>query len=222
MTCNNSTTCNNTIWSTVSTVVSVLVALLGPYVIVTSIYAVKAKARSVNCSNEGKDKNIRQQTSIKDRQSIKVPFFYVPSDLTSLSENTATQQPSFRELSKAMEDYRADVAKALYYLERAAILAYETERVIIPRLSNSGQRSDFMARRIREKRGKLAEILEADGFVLEKMLCPFPVVYALPETSSHINRAEDSPLPSCLNNDEAICTSIANNAHEASTVRNGS
>ena len=62
-----------------------------------------------------------------------------------------------------------------------------------------------MAREIREKRAKLAEILEYDGFVLESMLHPFPIVNAL--TSSTMDGRETATVCNVVETEETFSTS---------------
>lgn len=124
--------------------------------------------------------------------SSKVPFFYFPL--------TAEEPPPFQELKRCVDIYHSDVSKLLYELERSALLSEESERIFV-----SGKNHSSMAREIREKRAKLAEILEYDGFVLESMLRPFPIVNAL--TSSTTDGRETATVCNVVETEETFSTS---------------
>jgi 2-polyprenyl-3-methyl-5-hydroxy-6-metoxy-1,4-benzoquinol methylase len=111
-----------------------------------------------------------------------VPFFYYAP---SLQEEEI--KPPFHELRRSLDGYRADVSKILHQLERAVLLSEESERFL------TTSTSPFtMTQKLREKRAKLATIIELDSFTLEALLQPFPFTTALADSNSNSETASSS------------------------------
>jgi len=117
-----------------------------------------------------------------------VPFFYYAPSL--LEEEI---KPPFHELRRSLDGYRADVSKILHQLERAVLLSEESERFL------TTSTSPFtMTQLLREKRAKLASIIELDSFTLEALLQPFPFTSALADSNFNSETTSSSSSSSSL------------------------
>jgi hypothetical protein len=159
------------------------------------------------------------------RMAWKVPFFYVPSE-----SQAATKETSFcpgrecqaavdkdkkeksidehnivwRPIQNMLEGYERDTFYLLRQLDHAALLARESELIFIvqqqPTLFRSSNTTKTFADKLAAKRGKLAQVLEADLFTLRRLLYAFQLTWALPTSESD---RSDSSSTSILNNTNA-------------------
>jgi len=160
--------------------------------------------RSESKSKE-KETNINSNSNSNSNPNVKVPFFYNPPI------NAKETEPPFLHLIKALDRYQKEVNVAISSIVRSENVAQKSEWMIFPQQGNiihndngndngndnvpNGNKIPLLllSSKIQDRIASTAEILEADGFVLEKLLEPFQFVTGLPGCVDHsyTNSARD-------------------------------
>lgn len=98
--------------------------------------------------------------------SITVPFFVSPLTASTL----------FVDFVRILNQYQTDVNRLISTLTSSYHESVRWEQLVSP----SGQQTFLLSSAIESRISQIAQILESDGFMLEKLLRPFDVTWGLP------------------------------------------